>query len=167
MRDEYKKELRELKARMVKAEKWAEKMPVFKDMILAHRLSSEDQWQYGENYKSIHLGWGINRYLYKDSNNITNYNKKMKPTYLWNIYINTLSVYDDLDNFGLEELGAKDWFFYDDLNTTFYVTDDQIADLLESLNNWYLSAIEQLGERRKIDKVKELEAELKKLKDEG
>lgn len=168
MRDEYKKELRELEERMEKAEKWAEKMPIFADVILRKKLSGErsSSSDYGQKYKSLYLGWNINRYFYEDAKNMTNCKKEMKPTFLWRIYINTLSVYNDHEKFGLEDVGAKDWFFYDELNTTFYVTDDQIEDLLESLNDWYLSARVKLEKMRKDERVKEIEAELQKLKED-
>lgn len=165
MRDEYEQELKDLKAKMLKAEKFAEKLPIFAERILQHKFTGEENaLKFGERYKKINLGWGINRYFYKDKANITNYRGECCDKYLFNIYINTRHLFDGNDNFGLyESMKGVEVFWTDTMNSTFYVIDETIEIFLENLNTWYLAACESNGKmirQKKIDAAKE---ELRKL----
>ncbi len=62
---EYEKELTELYVKMVKAEAFAKKLPIFKDIILDKKLTGlEDRSGYINKYKELPLGWGVNRTNY-------------------------------------------------------------------------------------------------------
>lgn len=161
MIEEYKEELKKLKEKMILAENFSEKLPEFRDYIIRHKLTGNERPLYlGDKYKELYLAWGIRRHLYKaGSNNITNYSVTLdKDVYLYNLYINPLSMFDRHEFFGLEEVISKtEMFFFDNLNTTIYVEERQLIDVLEKLNDWYTKAKEQnkiLFNKEKLDKAK-------------
>lgn len=162
----YERELDSLRARMLKAMAFAEKVPLFKDHILVNKIAGEEAWtQFGTSYKKIPLRWGINRGLYSSCSRrtVTNYAGDYSE-YLWNIYINTITLFDVHEEFGLEEVIADlDLFFYDRFNTTFYATDEQIEPLLEALNDWYIAAAGKLAEYHKQKELESLKRRLAKL----
>jgi hypothetical protein len=163
MRKEYLDELEQLKLKMEKAEKFAEKLPVFADYILEHKFSGEEPWlNFGKSYKKMYLVWDIGRGFYRngDPRRISNYPKDGEYCqHLFHIYINTLSLFDEHNEFGLYGyLKDVDVFFADKMNTTFYITDENIHAFLEALYKWYCDAIDML----KIHKLKKQESELKK-----
>lgn len=175
MRKEYENEIKMLKARMMKAEKFAssfEDSPFFKDKILNEKMNHDhDVLSFGNKYKSIPLSWGINRYCFYDKSQavITNYKKQLKKkTYLFRIYINAYSLFDDVDmDTGIHELAAEmNVFFYDPYNTTFYANDKQIVPLLEKLNEWYVNFLDGLKELKHQRKIKETKQLLEKLENE-
>lgn len=162
MRKEYKEALEQIKIRMEEAERFAEKLPVFSERILNDKYTGNENWiQFGEKYKDIYLNWGINRGLYQSgtSRNVTNYGKGSYTEFLFCIYINSVSLFDQHYDFNLTDVGEKTpVFFYDKVNSTFYATDEQITGLLEELNNWYLKARKEndkLLAKRKIKKAQE------------
>ena len=57
-------------------------------------------------------------------------------------------------------------FFYDKANTTFYATDEQITELLEALNKWYVKATKENEKYLKQQKKEKLEKQLKEIEDE-
>lgn len=61
-----------------------------------------------------------------------------------------------------EALKDVDIFFADKLNTTFYVTDENIESFLEALNTWVIAAYEELKTLRLNEQKIKLEAELAK-----
>jgi hypothetical protein len=74
---------------------------------------------------------------------------------LFNLHINTLTLYDSYEDFGLGEiLNEIEIFYYDRISSTLYATDEQI----EGLNEWYMKAISKVKEFN-LNKEKE---ELKK-----
>jgi predicted Zn-dependent protease len=158
MRKEYEDELKALKLKMQKAERFAEKIPCLSKTILENKFTGEEGvLHFGSKYKDIYLAWDINRYFYKNGKNITNYHGDVCDIYLFNIYINTLTLYNRHENFGIYE-AMKDVkiFFTDHLNTTFYVTDENIGDFLEAINSWYLKAREDakvLAKQERINKT--------------
>jgi len=143
MTPEYKKELAEIEAKMVAAETFAKKLPIFSESIRKNRFSGNEDWiSFGDRYKDIHLGWSIRRGFYRNDSPraITNYRGDYCG-HFFNIYINSLHLYDLHDEFGLyEALEGVNIFFADVRNTTFYVTDENIEAFLEALNTWYLGA---------------------------
>lgn len=168
MREEYQRELEKLKDRMIKAEVFAKKVPIFKNLILDEKISGEEDYlRFDTHYKSIPLGWGINRGLYKreSTRKVTNYDKNDNYNgYLWVIYINTLTLYDNHNKFGLYKATEPlNLFFFDKINSTFYATDEQIEPLLETLNTWYLEVMSTIGEFRRQENIKSLREKLKKL----
>jgi len=165
--EKYKTELKALEKRMVKAEAFAKKLHVFAEKILENKWTGEEEWvSYGTSYKKLYCAWGINRGLWTQTNGRTlGYNSEKYNGYLFCIYINTLSLYDDHARFGLDEIVKNiPLVKYDEHNTNFYATDDQITALLEALHEWYLSACEKVKEHKNKKRQEQLEAELAKLK---
>lgn len=156
----YEKEIEKFKLKIEKSKKFAEKFPVFEKTIMDKKIDENFTGQIDKKYKDIYFDWGINRYFYKDNRNITNCKREIKDTYLFNIYINTLSLYGSHNDFGLKDLDIK-CFFFDILNTTFYIEEKNIEDALNKLNDWYLTAKQKAI---KENLLKEKEELLKRLK---
>lgn len=163
---EYAAELAALKERMEDAQEFAEKFPMFRDVIIREKLSQK--WEYvkfGERYKSLTLRWGINRGRFDSTTgrHVTNY-AKPHNLFLFSLYFNSCDLFDSDEEFGLEELAKIDGvFFFDNLNSTFYVTDEAIGRFLDAANEWYLSVIEKMKEdkkRKRIEEAKRVLAEL-------
>ena len=140
---DYQKELKEIEAQMKASAKFAEKLPVFAEKIMRDKRDGSEHWvDYGESYKDIYLSWGINRGFLQSgsSRQITNY-KGDYSGYYFSVHVNSFSLYDLNEKFGLyEALEGVDIFFADEPNTTFYITDEHIESFLEALNTWYLNA---------------------------
>lgn len=169
MNDKYEQELAELKKRMQKAEKFAERIPGLRNVILDKKLTGEEVWlDFGSRYKETPLRWGIKRGYYKlgTSRRITNFREE-HACYCFCIYINTLSLFDIHENFSLyEKTGKCKVFFIDKMNSTFYVEDEHIKDFLEALNLWYIEAKKELAGYRKNERIQELKDELHNLEEE-
>ena len=149
------------------AEQYAEELPIFADYILKNRIVKSDNYtKFWERYKDIYLDWWINRYRVNSETNatITNYYKWAYNEIIWNIYCNTLSLYDSYEKFWLEELWNLDCvFFFDSTNSTFYIKDNWITEFLEKLNEWYLNAKQEVIKLKTKKRKAELEKELDKL----
>lgn len=165
---QYEDELKALKKKMVGAEKFAEKIPVFQQFILDNKLDgTEDSVKFANSYKRIYFHWGLHRARFKSGTirTITNYFKGDYDKHLFRVYINTLTLYDSHEEFGLEKVLDKSTvFFFDEMNTTFYVEDEHIEGFLEALNDWYVDAIANLEQHKKDEEIRELEERLSKLK---
>ena len=165
----YKKELKELKERMEKAEKFANKIPIFKNIIIERKLTGEEDYiDFGRRYKDIYLAWGIKRcnYISRTNRTITNYDNDNYDVYVFDIYFNTLNLFGDgiYENFGLEKIKDKvKVFFYDEINSTYYVEDEHIEEFLEEANKWYLKAKNKVDEYKKEQEIKELKEKLAEL----
>lgn len=165
LRDEYKQELADLEHKMIEAQKFAEKFPAWSENILANKFTDEFTGQIASTYKGLYYPWGIKRFFYRERDNVTNYRGDFTPQYLWNLYINQLSIFgDNYADTGVYEIhNSVDVFFFDHLNTTFYATDEQIIPLLDALSVWYEKAKAINDEFRKEKKKKDLLAQLEKL----
>lgn len=169
----YKKELKELKERMEKAEKFANKIPVFKNIIIERKLTGEEDYiDFGSRYKDIYLAWGIKRCNYISGTNrtISNYDNENYNVYVFSIYFNSLDLFGDgiYNNFGLEKIRDKvKVFFYDEINSTYYVEDEHIEEFLEEVNKWYLEAKKQVIKYRKEQEIKKLKEKLAELEKEN
>ena len=165
----YEDELKELKNKMEKAEKFSNKIPIFKDEIIKNKYTGEEQHiSFDKRYKDIYLAGGINRNHYKSKSNctVTNYIGEYDK-YLFNIYINSLNLFGDgiYEDFDLEKIQYEcKVFFYDALNKEYYVEDENIEEFLEKLNEWYISAKSKVDNYKKEQRIKELEEQLEKLK---
>lgn len=166
MIEQYKKELKDLETRMVKAEEFAKKLPVFADRILKNKYTGEEAHLcFGDFYKETPIKYGIYREYY-------NYPREMSDPafenakiiefqgFLFKIYVSCRALFNMYENFGLyEKMGTVDIFYIDKMN--FYVTDENIEHFLETLNNWYVEALEKSREyskqKRKEELLKELE----------
>lgn len=169
----YKKELKELKERMEKAEKFAIKIPIFKDIIIEKKLTGEEGFiNFGSRYKDIYLSWGIKRCNYISGTNriITNYDNNDYNVYVFSIYFNSLDLFGSgiYENFGLEKIKEKvKVFFYDKVNHTYYVEDEHIEEFLEEVNKWYLKAKKQVNKYRNEQEIKKLREKLAELENKG
>ena len=68
------------------------------------------------------------------------------------------------ENFGLEKIKDKvKVFFYDEINSTYYVEDEHIEEFLEEANKWYLKAKNKVDEYKKEQEIKELKEKLAEL----
>lgn len=163
MLEQYEKELKELKEKMLGAEKFAEKVPCFRDFILKNKITgTEGYTDFASYYKKIRFDWGLSRAMYISGTNryITNYPAEHNK-YLFSVYINPLTLFGEHEYFGLERvLEESTVFFFDRLNTTFYVEDEHIEDFLESLNNWYVNAVDELKRYKANKEIEELKSRL-------
>lgn len=164
---QYQDELKALKEKMVGAEKFAEKIPCFRQFILDNKLDgTEDVAKFPSSYKRIYFNWGLHRSRFKSGTNrpITNYDGDYEK-YLFSMYINTLNLFDTHEKFGIEDVLEKSTvFFFDRLNTTFYVEDEHIEGFLEALNDWHVEAVAQLKQYKINEEISKLEKQLAKLK---
>lgn len=170
----YENELKQLTEKMIKAEKFAKKLPLFKDEILKKKYTGyENHIQFGLRYKNIFLAWGINRnhYAWDSVCTIANYEKDDKYNkYLFNIYVNGYNLfgnsYDELDN-SLNDIQNKcNIYFYDKYSNTFYIEDKYIEEFLEVLNEWYLQSEDFVKKYKKQEKIDELKKKLAELENE-
>lgn len=148
-------ELKELKEKMIKAEAWAKKMPLFSENILEKKITGEENFlTYTKQFRDVYFQWGVNRNYYDDRRTITNY-RGIVSGHFWECYINTYNLFDEHIDNGLSDIENEiPLFFFDSMNSTFYATDKQIEKLLETLNEWYnLTRIEL----KEISKIKEIE----------
>lgn len=164
MRKEYAAELKELSIKMGKAEAYAKKIPIFQEQIINRKLTGEeDNASFGNSYKNIYLSWGISRLFYSPGKRSITNSHKSHEGYLFNIYVNSYSLFNVNENFNLYcRLENINVFFKDTLNSTFYIEDKYIHDFLEALNDWYIKALKELdvfrlAERKSI-LLKELES---------
>lgn len=172
MRKEYKKELEKIKIKMKQAEEFAIKLPIFEKQIISNKYTGNENYlKFGNSYKKFYTSWGINRGLFSSDSQrtITNY-KGDYTEYLWSIYVNCYSLFNNNHKFGLEEVVKEtELFFFDKLNSNFYATDEQITDLLENLNDWYIKAMKEnkvfLIEEKYKKAQKNLEEAQKNLKE--
>lgn len=148
-------ELKELKEKMIKAEAWAKKMPLFSENILEKKITGEENFlTYTNQFRDVYFQWGVNRSYYDDRRTITNY-RGIVSGHFWECYINTYNLFDEHIDNGLSNIEYEiPIFFFDSMNSTFYATDEQIENLLIALNEWYnLTRIEL----KEISKIKEIE----------
>jgi len=171
--NDYLKELADLKIKMIKAEIFAKKFPMFKDYILRNKMIGEEKEnryiEFGKRYKDLYLAWGIRRVKYSSKYDIyvTNYEGEDPDRFLFSLYFNSVSLFDSMNDFGLETLQEKaKVFFFDKPNSTFYVEDEHIEQFLEEANKWVIKA-QEMARQEKIDvRRKQLEEELKRLDNE-
>lgn len=164
---QYGDELGALKSNMLMAQSFASRLRVFAEHIIEYKVTGEEHWHcFGKSYKNIYLQWGINRGYFKSgtSRYITNYEGEHSGFY-FQIYVNCYAIFDEHQEFGLYEVTkGLDIFFIDRMNSTFYVTDENIEPLLETLNTWCIDAFEKLKVYRAQERIARLEKELAKSK---
>lgn len=163
MIEQYEKELKELKEKMIRAEAFAEKVPCFRGFILKNKITgTEGYTDFASYYKKIPFDWRLSRarYISGTNRNIANFNRK-HDKYLFRVRINPFILFYENEYFGLERvLEESTVFFFDKYNTTFYVEDEHIEGFLESLNNWYVDAVEELKRYKKNKEIEELKSKL-------
>lgn len=166
MIDQYKKELKELKQKMIGAEAFADKIPCFRDFIIKNKIDGKEEFRtFASYYKKIPFNWGLSRarYISGTRRNITNYDGEYDK-YLFSVYINPLSLFGEHERFRLDRVIEESTvFFFDNLNTTFYVEDEHIEGFLEALNEWYVQAVEKLRQYKADEEINELKSRLLEL----
>jgi hypothetical protein len=167
VRPEFEKELESLLKKFSRIESLVKKFPIWESYIVRNRLEDDlNLVCLANKYKEIPLGWGANRYKLCSTNQPTNYDGPELTGFICSVYINTLSLYGSHDKFGLFDI-PKNYIYVDFANSNFYCRDEQLIDLLESLNSWYLVAREQSKESVRKRKIAEAEAELARLRSES
>ena len=162
MRKEYLEELENLKLKMEKAEAFASELPLFEKQIIKQKFTKEDfHITFDSYFGECYLGWNVIRRKF-NSEEITNYQEDYEGTKtLFKVYVNNYSLFDYHEKFDIEKYLTTDlYFFYDNLNSTYYITDDCITRFSEKFSEWYKLAKEKSIEHKKQLKIKELEAEL-------
>ncbi len=169
---EINQELNEMRKKLESTHAFAKRLPEFGETILSKKFTGDESHIcFGKQYRELWLSWGINRNHYKTDSRctITNYDYRVGEVYdvhLFCIYINTYSLFDEQEQFGLKEATQDlDLFFFDKLNTNFYATDEQIIPLLNALDEWYIKARSEVDLYRAKKNVVEVEKQLKKAKE--
>ncbi len=167
---EYIEELENLKQQMLKSQELAEKFPCFRESILRNKIAENDNhYTIGDRFKKMPLSWGVKVGFYEKPEVSTKirYMTNFKGTHDAGmyvcIYINTVSLYDSHKKYGLEEL-ARDVFYFDIMNSTFYIKPTELCDFMEKLYQWYEFALKEDCRDKKEAKKKALEDQLKALK---
>ncbi len=158
--------------RMIKAEEFAERLPLFRYEILSAQINADDDWiTFGERYKDTPLAWGIRRGFYKGKTNrtVSNYEYETGDDnyseYLFSIYINTVNLFGDHFKNNLEFCtDLSKVFFFDKVNSTFYVKDENIEQVLDDINEWYLKSKIDYKNHITQKEIKKLEKQLENLK---
>lgn len=146
--------------RFEKVVEFSKKIPLFEKRIIDNNIVEDDSVWFGDSYKDLYLSWGINRWKCSQKN-MTNYEGDFEG-YLFVIYVNTLSLYDSHNKYDLHEL-SKLAYYYDAVNSTFYVEDEKIELFLDSLNEWYLKARDKAHDDSKIKEIEKLKQKLQEL----
>lgn len=164
---QYEDELKALKIKMAGAEKFSEKVPVFRRFILDNKLDGTEDWtRFPISYKSIRFQWdGFYRASFKPGTRIIPNYKGDYDKYLFAVRINTLNLFDSFERFGLEKIIEKSTvFFFDEPDTRFYVEDEHIEEFLEVLNDWYMDVVASLNQHKRDEEIRELEERLARLR---
>jgi len=153
---------------------FANKLGIFQEHIIDKQLTGEERHiNFGDKYKDICFCSPIYRVFYIDKNNVTNCEIEFNNKYLFSIYINTLTCYNSHETYGLNDIiKLTNVFFYDEINSTFYIEDEYIKEFFEKLMNWYKDAskkariknIENYISKYKKD-IADLEIQLNELKE--
>ena len=171
MRQDYRNKLRYMRIKMEKAELFAERSPVFAEQILELLLTGEEIWQrFYKKDSALLAGIGRGHYVFGTSRCVMNCTEEY-DVYLFAIYVNSLTEYSSIKEYGLCDIPETvPVFFYDKINSTFYCTDEQVSLLLEALNTWKINAVYQAKKDRSgadiqklEEKIAELQAKLKEL----
>lgn len=143
---------------------FAEKLPLYADEIIFSEYDGLSYVQLAYRYKTLSLDWGINWTLYKP----TNYYHDSFQSGLISVYVNSYSLFGDISSEVDTELtkefsNSDNIYFIDWLNSTFYVTPEQLEEFLERLHNWYVLCKSKADTIHKEQKVKELRKQLEQL----
>ncbi len=154
--------------RMLKAEEFAKRLPLFKDFILRNKIDNKNMVaQLGEKVLDVYLGQAIRLYNYSETNSgtPTNYSGKPIEVPLIVFYINRYSMFgDDFYDEITKELdeSVKDLlYFYDSINSKYFVTKENLGEFCDKLSIWYNNALKKNKqysiEKKKIRLQKELD----------
>jgi len=143
---------------------FAERIPLYADKIIYNEYTGTEYVTLAHRYKTLPLDWGVNWTLYKP----TNYYRDNFQSGLVSVYVNSYSLFGDISSEVDMELtkefsNSDNIYFIDWLNSTFYVTPEQLEEFLERLHNWYVLCKSKADTIRKEQKVKELREQLEQL----
>ena len=161
-------ELNALTSRMLEAEEFAERLPLFKDYILKNKINTNHTISHlGEKVLDVYIGQEIRLCNYSENfkGTPTNYNGKPISIPLVVFYINRYSMFDDYFYEEiikeLDESVENLVYFYDSINSKYYVTEENLEEFCDKLSIWYNNAIEKNKqysiEQKKIRLQKELD----------
>ena len=157
-----------LTSRMLEAEEFAERLPLFKDYILKNKINTNHTISHlGEKVLDVYIGQAIRLCNYSENfkGTPTNYNGKPISIPLVVFYINRYSMFGDdfYDNIDKELDASVDdlVYFYDSINSKYYVTEENLEEFCSKLSIWYNNAIDKNKqysiEKKKIRLQKELD----------
>lgn len=143
---------------------FAEKLPFYADKIISSEYDGLSYVTLAYQYKTLPLDWGIKWTLSKP----TNYSRDSFQSGLVSVYVNSYRLFGDISSEVAMELtkefsNSDNIYFIDWLNSTFYVTPEQLEEFLERLHNWYVLCKSKADTIRKEQKVKELREQLEQL----
>lgn len=143
-----------------------EMFPYFESTLLHNNDSRKGgKINLGNSYKELYLAWGIIGF-YLDSKYVTNYKgEEFENKLLFELYFNPLNLYDSHEKYGMEKL-SEYAFYYDKINSTFYVEKENLIEFLDKANRWYLKAVRTKDNEYKKTRKEELLKELEMLNDE-
>ena len=149
-----------------KAWDFAEKLPCFKDIILSKNYSGEEtNINLGRNLGDWRCAWDVYRRFVDYEP--TNYEKGIPNKFLSEIYINSVSIYDRYENYGLEKIGySDDVFYYDKINSRLYIEDEHVCAVIVKINEWVKQASSKAHRDDLLDRQKELKLELKEVREQ-
>ena len=160
-------EMKILKNKMIEAEEFAERLPLFKDYILKNKINNRNNVSHlGEKVLDVYLGQAIRLYNYSEIylGSPTNYNGKPIEIPLIVFYINRYSMfgndfYDNIDK-DLNESVKDLVYFYDSINGKYYVTEENLEEFCSKLSIWYKLALAKnkqfVAQKKKEKLLKEL-----------
>ncbi len=160
-------EIKTIKNKMIEAEKFAERLPLFKDYILKNKINNRNNVSHlGEEVLDVYLFHTIRLYNYSETFNgaPTNYNGKPISIPLVVFYINRYSMfgddfYDNIDK-DLNESVKDLVYFYDSINGKYYVTEENLEEFCNKLSIWYKLALAKnkqfVAQKKKEKLLKEL-----------
>ena len=160
-------EIKTIKNKMIEAEKFAERLPLFKDYILKNKINNRNNVSHlGEKVLDVYLGQAIRLYNYSEIylGAPTNYNGKPISIPLVVFYINRYSMfgddfYDNIDK-DLNESVKDLVYFYDSINGKYYVTEENLEEFCSKLSIWYKLALAKnkqfVAQKKKEKLLKEL-----------
>lgn len=150
-------ELNALTSRMLEAEEFAERLPLFKDYILKNKIYDikRNTLPLGEKVLDVYFGQMI--YFYNLGMELTNYKHNPIEIPLVVFYINRYSMFGDdfYDNIDKELDASVDdlVYFYDSINSKYYVAEENLEEFCSKLSIWYNNAIDK-NKQYSIDKKK-------------
>jgi hypothetical protein len=163
---EYEKKLKEFKEKLIKAQQFAKKLPCFSDFIIKNIITESPYNQFGFQYKTLKLDWQLTRNEYdtKTGRTIPNKEGEYGPIKLTRIYINAISLF----GYGttIQAPLNIECYFFDSVNSTYYITDKELEYVLNSLVKWHKDSIVQNKKDQQLKKLKEAEKRLQLLKEE-
>ena len=161
-------ELNALTSRMLEAEEFAERFPLFKNYILKNKITNTGRnvTQLGDKVLDVYIGQEIRLCNYSENfkGTPTNYNGKPISIPLIVFYINRYSMFGDdfYDNIDKELDASVDdlVYFYDSINNKYYVTEENLEEFCSKLSIWYKLALAKnkqfVAQKKKEKLLKEL-----------